>query len=109
MVVYNTAIMNTYNLSKQWFEFCADNMDKIKPAHTALYFYCIDLCNKFRWKKEFYLPTTHTMSILGIHSYNTYKVALKDLIEFGFITMVKKSTNQYNSNIIALSKFDEAN
>ena len=49
------------------------------------------------------------MSILGIHSYNTYKVALKDLIEFGFITMVKKSTNQYNSNIIALSKFDEAN
>ena len=45
---------------------------------------------------------------MGVSSYNTYSKTLKDLVEFGFIIMVRKSKNQWSSNVIALSNIDEA-
>lgn len=48
------------------------------------------------------------MEAIGIKSYNTYRKTLTDLIDYGFIIMVEKSKNQYSSNIVALSNFDEA-
>jgi hypothetical protein len=48
------------------------------------------------------------MEAIGISSYNTYKKGLDDLVEWGFIQMLERSKNQYSSNIIALSFFDEA-
>lgn len=100
--------MNSYELSRNWFDWCFDNPEKIKPVHTALYFFCIEHCNRLGWKEKFGLPTEMVKSAIGVHSYNTYIDALNNLVEWGFINMVQKSKNQYSSNIIALSNFDKA-
>lgn len=100
--------INGYNLSRNWFNFCFDNPEKIKPSHTALYFFCIEHCNRLGWKEKFGLPTTMVKEAIGIRSYNTYINTLKDLVDFGFIKMIEKSKNQYSSNIIALSNFNKA-
>jgi hypothetical protein len=100
--------MNGYDLSRNWFNWCFDNPEKITPSHTALYFFCIEHCNRLGWKEKFGLPTTMAKEAIGIRSYNTYIKTLNDLIDFGFIKMVEKSKNQYSSNIIALSKFNKA-
>jgi hypothetical protein len=100
--------MNSYELSRNWFDWCFDNPEKIKPVHTALYFFCIEHCNRLGWKEKFGLPTEMVKSAIGVHSYNTYIEALNNLVEWKFIKMIQKSKNQYSSNIIALSNFDKA-
>jgi hypothetical protein len=60
------------------------------------------------WKREYGFPTVMTMEAIGVSSYNTYKKGLDDLVEWGFIKMIERSKNQFSSNIIALSFFDEA-
>lgn len=98
-----------YSLSRNWFDFCFENPEKVKPSHTALYFFAIEHCNRLGWKKKFGLPATMAMEAIGIKSYNSYKQTLLDLISFGFINMIEVSKNQYSSNIVALSNFDEPN
>lgn len=100
--------INGYSLSRQWFDFSFQNPEKIRPNHTALYFYIIEHCNRLGWKDKFGLPTAVTMEAIGIKSYNTYKKTLEELISFGFVEMIEKSKNQYSANIIALSNFDKA-
>ena len=100
--------MTGYELSRRWFDFCFDNPEKIKPNHTALYFFCVEWCNRMGWKEKIGLPTSVAKEAIGIHSYNTYINTLNDLIDFGFIKLIQKSKNQYSSNIIALSNFDKA-
>lgn len=99
--------MNSYELSRAWFNWSFENPEKIKPVHTALYFFCIDHCNRLGWCENFGLPTSLAKSAIGIHSYNTYIDALNDLVAWGFIKMIQKSKNQYTSNIIAISKFNK--
>lgn len=100
--------MNGYELSRAWFDWCFENPEKVKPTHTALYFFCIEHCNRLGWKRKFGLPTEMAKEAIGIKSYNTYISTLNDLVEFGFIILVKKSSNQFSSNIIALSNFNKA-
>jgi len=100
--------MNGYDLSRTWFDWCFENPDKIKPNHSALYFFCIEHCNRLGWKKKFGLPTNMAKEAIGIKSYGTYISTLNELVEFGFVEMIERSKNQYSSNIIALSKFDKA-
>ena len=100
--------INIYTLSRNWFNWCFENPEKISPNHTALYFYCIDLCNRLGWKEKFGLPTNVAKETIGIKSYNTYINTLNNLINWGFIIMIQKSTNQHTSNIVALSNFNKA-
>ena len=96
--------LNGYQLTKNWFKFCASGTRVVKPIHSAFYFYCIHLCNQLKWKVNFGLPTDQTMEILGIKNKETYYNTLNDLVEFGFIKIVQKSINQYTANIICLPK-----
>ena len=91
-----------YHLTRQWFDFCRSTDHNIKPIHTAIYMYTIHLCNSLKWKPVFQLPTSETMKILGISNYTTYRVALYEIIDFGFIKMIEKSSNQYTANRICL-------
>lgn len=97
-----------YELSRAWFDWCFENPEKISPNHSALYFFCIEQCNRLGWKEKFGLPTTLAKDAIGIRSYNTYINTLNDLVDFGFIKMIEKSKNQYSANIVALSKFNKA-
>jgi len=100
--------MDSYTLSRNFFNWSFENPEKIKPNHIALYFFCIEHCNRLGWKQKFGLPTTMAKEAIGIRSYNTYVETLTDLVEFGFLQLLEKSKNQYSSNIIALSNFDKA-
>ena len=104
----NKEEINGYNLSRNWFDFCFENPEKIKPNHTALYFFIIEHCNRLGWKRKFGLPTTMVKDAIGIRSYNTFINTLTDLVEWGLVIMIEKSKNQYSSNIVALSNFNKA-
>jgi len=95
--------MNSYELSRAWFDFCFENPEKIKPNHTAVYFFAIEHCNRLGWKSKFGFPSVMVMEAIGIKSWRTYINTLNDIVDFGFITMIEKSTNQYSANIITIN------
>ena len=70
--------MNGYNLLRDWYNFKFSNPSKTKSIHSDFYCYLIDLWNRLGQKDEFGLPTSVTMELLGIGSYNTYKKVLND-------------------------------
>jgi hypothetical protein len=100
--------MNGYELSRDWFNFCYENPEKVKTNHTALYFFAVDHCNRLGWKRKFGLPTEMAKDAIGIKSWHTYIKAFNDLVEWGFFDLIERSKNQYSSNIIALIKNNEA-
>ena len=50
--------MNGYDLSRKFWDWSFENPEKVKPNHSALYFFIIEHCNRLGWKKKFGLPTT---------------------------------------------------
>jgi hypothetical protein len=100
--------MNGYDLSRNFWDWAFENPDKVKPIHSAIYFFSIEHCNRLGWKEKFGLPSQMVMEAIGVKNWKTYSQALKELIDFGFITMIEKSTNQYSSNIIAIVNFTKA-
>lgn len=100
--------MNSYELSRKWFDWSFENPEKISPNHSALYFFAIEHCNRLGWREKFGFPTEMAKDAIGIKSYNTYVKTLNDLVDWGFIKMIQRSKNQYSANIIALSNFDKA-
>lgn len=94
--------MNSYELSKGFFDWCYENPEKISPNHAAIYFFAIDHCNRLGWKEKFGFPTQMTMDAIGIKKHHTYSRYFNDLVEWGFFKLVQKSSNQYSSNIISL-------
>lgn len=100
--------MNSYELSRAWFDFSFDNPEKIKPSHSAVYFFAIEHCNRLGWKEKFGFPSQMVMEAIGIKNWRTYSGVLKDLVDFGFIKMIEVSKNQYSANIIAIVKTTKA-
>lgn len=100
--------LNTFELSRKWFNYGFDNPEKIKPLHTAIYFFAIEHCNRLGWKQKFGFPSQMVMEALGIKNWRTYSKGLNDLVDFGFIEMIETSKNQYSSNIIAIVKNTKA-
>ena len=100
--------MNGYELSRAWFDFSFDNPEKIKPSHSAVYFFAIEHCNRLGWKEKFGFPSQMVMEAIGIKNWRTYSGVLKDLVEFGFIEMIETSKNQYSANIVAIVKNTKA-
>ncbi|CAL2077486.1 conserved protein of unknown function [Tenacibaculum sp. 190524A02b] len=100
--------MNSYDLSRKWFNFSFENPDLVKPIHTAIYFIAIDTCNRLGWKEKFSLCTYRSMEGIGVKSPKTYKKALLNLVEWGFLIMYQESKNQHTANIVALVKNTKA-
>lgn len=95
--------MNSFELSRAWFNWSFENPEKIKPIHTAIYFFAIEHCNRLGGKKKFGFPSQMTMEAIGIKKHQTYSKAFKEIIEWGFIDLIQESRNQYSANIISLS------
>ena len=100
--------MNGYEYSKAWFDFSFASSGKVKPVHTAIFFFAIERCNRLGWKSEFGFPTDLAMESLVIKNYKTYSKALQELVDWGFINWIQKSSNQYTANVIALVKITKA-
>lgn len=101
--------INGYELSRNWFDFCFENPEKINSSHTALYFFIIEHCNRLGWKEKFGLPTQMAMDAIGVKNWRTYSKSFNDLVKFGFITVIKSSKNQYSATVIAIVKNTKAN
>ena len=102
------AEINGYTLSRDWFNFCFENPEKISPNHTALYFFAIEHCNRLGWKSKFGLPMEMAKEAIGIKNYRTYSKTFNDLVDWGFLKLIQKSKNQYSSNIVAIVKNTKA-
>lgn len=105
----NEQHLSGYELSREWFDFCFENPEKIAPIHTALYFFCIEHCNRLGWKDKFGLPTQMAMDAVGVKNWRTYIKAFTELTEWGFIKVISKSKNQYSATVIAIAKNTKAN
>lgn len=95
--------MNTFELSRVFFDYCINNPDKIKTGNIALYYFIIDHCNRLGWPEKVGLPSYYAMSVLGIARYETYKSYLQTLVDCGFVNIVELSKNQYTSTVISLN------
>lgn len=95
--------MNWYDLSRAWFNFSFDNPEKIKPIHSAIFFFACEHCNRLGWKKKFGFPTSMVMEAIWIKKWETYNNWLINLVEWWFIDLIEKSKNQYSSCIISLN------
>ncbi len=100
--------LNGYELSRDWFDFTFLNPEKVRPIHTAVYFFAIEHCNRLGWKDKFGFPSQMAMEAVGVKNWRTYSKALNDIVEWGFLKMVQTSRNQYSSNIIAIVKNTKA-
>ena len=94
--------MNTFELSRNFWNWAFENPEKINTNHSAIYFFAIEHCNRLGGKEKFGLPSMMTMEAVGIKKHQTYSKYFNQLIEFGFIKLIQKSTNQYSANIISL-------
>lgn len=94
--------INGYELSRNWFDWCFENPEKISPNHSAIYFFAIEHCNRLGWKEKFGFPTQMVMDAIGIKKHETYIRYFTDLVEWGFLKLIQKSSNQYSANIISL-------
>lgn len=95
--------MNGYELSRGFVDWAFENPSKIRPIHYAVFFFAIEHCNRLGWKEEFGLPSYMVMEAIGVKKHSTFSDALKDLEDWGFVTLVQKSKNQYTANIITLN------
>ncbi len=95
--------MNSFDLSRSWFNFSFENPEKIKPIHSSIFFFAIEHCNRLGNKEKFGFPSQMTMDAIGVKKYQTYGKALSDLEEWGFITFIERSKNQYSANIISIN------
>lgn len=97
--------MNVFALIKQYWDWAFENPEKHSVTHAAFIFWLIELNNRLGWKVRFGLPTFHTMEVLNIKSYKTYKSVFDDLVKWGFIKLHQKATNNHTANLIELVIF----
>ncbi|HYD92593.1 MAG TPA: hypothetical protein VEA37_14040, partial [Flavobacterium sp.] len=74
--------VNGYDLSRVWFDWCFENPEKVRPTHTAMYFFIIEHCNRLGWKEKFGLPMEMTKDAIGISNYRTYSKTFEDLVSW---------------------------
>jgi hypothetical protein len=94
--------MNSYELSRNWFDWSFENPELVSPSHTAIYFFAIEHCNRLGWKDKFGFPSQLAMDAIGIRKHQTFIKHFTDLIDWGFIKLIQKSKNQYSANVISL-------
>lgn len=99
---------NGYQLARDWFDFAFENPDLISPNDHALYFWLVEKNNRCGWVDKFSCTASESMAVCGFKTYPPYKKAFDKLVELGFVKVVVPSKNQYQCNIIALSKNNKA-
>lgn len=97
-----------YQLTRNLFDWCFENPDLINTNDIALYLWLVEKNNRCGWVEKMSVTASESMAACGFKTYPPYKKSFDKLIELGFIIMIKKSLNQYQCNIVALSKNNKA-
>lgn len=95
---------NGYDLSRSWFDFAFENPDLINPNDHALYYWLVEKNNRCGWVEKFSCTASESMAACGFKTYPPYKKSFDKLVDLGFVEIVVRSKNQYQCNVIALSK-----
>lgn len=95
--------MNSYDLSRNFWNWAFENPEIITPNHAAIYFFALEHCNRLGGKEKFGFPSLMTMEAIGIKKHQTYIKYFNDLVELGFFKLIQKSQNQYSANIISIN------
>jgi len=96
--------LNSYALTRAWFDFLLDNPEKVTASHGMLYLWLVEINNRCGWREKFQITARECMDGMACKSRTTYTKCLQDLIDWGFVTVVLKSTNQWQCNVVCLSK-----
>lgn len=96
--------MNSYTLSKQWFDWYSDTDKPVTSSHTAMFFYVVHVWNRSGQKENFGLPSDYAISELKMSNKTYYKL-IKDLIDWGVIILVAESKNRASSRVIRMCNF----
>ena len=99
---------NGYSYSRAWFDYAFEHPEHVTASHGILYLWLVEINNRVGWVDVYQITASECMQGMGCKSYNTYKKCFEQLVEWGFVKVVKKAVNQHQCNIIALSKFDKA-
>jgi hypothetical protein len=101
--------VNGYSFMHGWFNYLRDNFGKVNTYHSALYMYIVHRANTLGWVKEIGLPTDFTFQRAGFANDKTYRKYLQELVKFGLIKLISKSTNQHVATIVSLVEFPIVN
>jgi hypothetical protein len=52
--------MNSYQLTRKWFDFAYEHITKVKSQHSALYVFTVEHNNRLGWKEQFHLLVSIT-------------------------------------------------
>lgn len=96
--------MTGYELSRNYFDWSWENPDLNSTNMTALYMWFIEKWNRCGQPKKFSITAAESMNCLGMKSRNTYADTFNKLVQYGFIEIVVKSSNQYSCNVISLAQ-----
>lgn len=102
MAVPKESLINGYSLTHGWFDFVLENPDKVTGNHTALYLWLVQINNRCQWREKFQITAKELMDGMSCKSRSTYTKCFHDLVEWEFVQIVTKSTNQYQCNVISL-------
>lgn len=91
----------------KFFEWALANKSEYKPAVSALYFFLVMVYSKLGYPKEFSVSAKECMEGMGVSSYNTYRSAFDALCNYSLITVVARSANQYQANLIRINAIDD--
>lgn len=94
--------LNGYNLTKNFFDFKFNNPNTLKPSHTEVYFFIVDLWNRLGKVDQMGLPTFHVIEQLSINR-KTFRKCLADLEYHGFIQTIHAPKNQETARVISLT------
>lgn len=98
--------MNGYIYDNSWARFIRNNERKVKPSHIALMFAIKQIANEDGWRNEFQLPSKEAMRLSCIRDRETFYRSLKDIAEFGAITIIEDSANQHSARWVSLEELD---
>jgi hypothetical protein len=96
--------MNSYTLSKQWFDWYSNTDKPVTSSHTAMFFYVVHVWNRSGQKENFGLPSDYAITELKMSNKTYYKL-IKDLIDWGIIILIAESKNRSSSRVIRLCNF----
>lgn len=94
--------MSGYELSRQWFDFVFENPEKTSTAQTALYMWLIEANNRKGFSEKFVFNTQDAIDYTGIRNRKTIWIALNELVENGFVTIVNKAKNQQELTVLSI-------
>ena len=95
-------INNWEELTNGWFKWVAENPAKARHIHTALYLFLVFHNGLIKWPDKFILSPELIKHHLGEKATSTYAAALNDLVEWGFVLIVKRGVNQFKPTLISL-------